>query len=102
MTDMVEVEDEPTLMREPNILNLIQPPAHFSYSYPGLLLNLERQAFLDDEDQTTSTEHMSVASTPETFYSVCGYLLIDYALFLSHRLSVDCAYNAKTFDTHTN
>lgn len=75
MTDMVEVEDEPTMMREPNILNIIQPPAHFSYSYPGLLLNLERRAFLDKEDegQMTVPKDISVASTPETFYSVRDY-----------------------------
>jgi hypothetical protein len=51
-------------------VNLVRRPRNFSYSYPQIAMNQDREAFGDAQRRTEDWLTSSVASTPGVFTSV--------------------------------
>ncbi|KAH6721970.1 hypothetical protein BKA61DRAFT_729394 [Leptodontidium sp. MPI-SDFR-AT-0119] len=71
LSGLYETDTDPQVLRSPQGVNVVRPPAGFAYSYPQAAINLDVQAF--SNGQMWGPES-SIASTPEVYNSENGIL----------------------------
>ncbi|KAK0100870.1 hypothetical protein ONS95_007317 [Cadophora gregata] len=73
LSGFYETDPHPRVLHTPQGVNVVRPPAVFSYSYPQTAIDLDLRAF--NNGQIVSPQP-SIASTPEVFNSENGILNI--------------------------
>ncbi|KAH7357019.1 hypothetical protein BKA65DRAFT_219461 [Rhexocercosporidium sp. MPI-PUGE-AT-0058] len=73
LSGLYETDPEPRVLHTPQGVNVVRPPAVFTYSYPQTAIDLDLQAFVNGQMYGPES---SIASTPEVFSSENGILNI--------------------------